>query len=250
MSRMTEDPWLRYLPALHRTLAWPEVEADLPRSFVGLDFEQTCAWWESLRYLFRQLLGWSDLPSGLLWWYRNGLDVDGDSRLRMVAERWNGRSELDYFAAREWESGGVTGMVEDSQEVPDERAEPVSGWWREFESRGPLAEWDPYHGGYNSLHLGHSNRVGWGEPAGAAEGWHDHRSRKARLVVSGFDSWQRELMEFGEGLPPVGEHSWRVEVFDRQVGFLGRFRQSRVTGRWFQGRHHLHMAGNSKKSIK
>lgn len=52
------------------------------------------------------------------------------------------------------------------------------------------------------------------------------------------------MQAFGGGLPPVGGHSWHVEVFDRETGWLGLFRQSRVTVLWFQGRHSLHAAGN------
>jgi len=36
---------------------------------------------------------------------------------------------------------------------------------------------------------------------------------------------------------------WQVDVFDRQVGYLGRYRQSRETGLWFTGRHSVHMWG-------
>lgn len=34
-----------------------------------------------------------------------------------------------------------------------------------------------------------------------------------------------------------------VDVFDKRVGWLGTYRQSRVTGRWFAGTHSLHMVG-------
>jgi hypothetical protein len=68
--------------------------------------------------------------------------------------------------------------------------------------------------------------------------------RRAVLVVSSFPSWRRELGEFGAGLPDLGERSWRVEVFDRKVGFLGLLRKSRVSGLWFQGKHRVHAAGN------
>src|ERR1043165_3165770 len=97
------DTWCRYLPALHRTLADPAVDHGLPRSYARLDFEQTCAWWETLRYLFRNLLGWRCLPAGLAWWYETGKPDLDDARLRLVRERWDTEGELDFFAAREWE---------------------------------------------------------------------------------------------------------------------------------------------------
>ena len=75
------DTWLQYLPDLHRHLADPSLSNGLPKSFVGLNFEQTCAWWETLRYLFRALLGWRCVPAGLAWWYEIGRPVLGDPRL-------------------------------------------------------------------------------------------------------------------------------------------------------------------------
>lgn len=39
------------------------------------------------------------------------------------------------------------------------------------------------------------------------------------------------------------DRSWRIDVFERQVGWLGKFGQSQVSGRWFTGKHHIHMQG-------
>lgn len=243
---VSDDPWLQYLPELHRTLAAPEMPNGLPRSFVSLNFEKSCAWWETLRYMLRSLVGWQCLPAGLAWWYEAGKPPLDDPCLRMVLDRWDTRDELDYFAAREWETGGVTGMGCDrgGASWPVKNHEPTPGWLRELQGRrSPMVD-GPYGGGYNPLHLGHSDSLADRQPAGASAGSHDLASRRATLIVSGFDSWQRELRAFGASLPPLVERSWKVEVFDRKVGFLGRFRQSRATGRWFQGKHSLHVAGN------
>jgi len=240
------DWWCQYLPALHRTLAAPGTEQGLPQSFARLDFEQTCAWWETLRYLFRALLGWRNLPGGLAWWYEAGKPALDDPRLTLVRERWDTCGELDFFAAREWEMQGYTGGgIDVALTWPAAGYEPCPGWWREFKARAPFAPHGPYGGGYNPLHLGHSDEVGQNEPAGPGTGFHDAATRRAVLIVHSFDSWARELREFGATLPALGDRSWHVEVFDRQVGCLGVFRQSRVTGQWFQGRHSIHLAGNS-----
>jgi len=239
-----DDPWLQYLPELHRALAAPEISNGLPRSFISLDFQRTCAWWETLRYVFRSLLGWRCLPAGLAWWYEAGKPTLADPRLELVLGRWDTRRELDYFAAREWVTGGLAVVPADGPLWPIKNYEPAPGWMREFRSRPHLLEHSPYGGGFNSLHLGHSDLLADQLPTGASTGFHDVASLRATLIVSGFDSWQRELRAFGTSLPPLAERSWRVEVFDRKVGFLGRFRQSRVTGHWFQGKHSIHMAGN------
>ena len=238
------DPHLRYLPELHGALAAPEIENGLPRSFSGLDFGQTCAWWETLRYLLKGLVGWSCLPTGLAWWYQAGQPNLDDPRLGLVLDRWNSRGELDFFAAREWETGGHTGFLDQEETWKAIDYEPRDGWRRELQSRQSQLEHNPYGGGYNRLHLGHSDWLGENIPSGQPKHSHDPATRQATLIVSVFDLWQHELRAFGENLPSLGDRSWTVEVFDRKVGFLGSFRKSRVTGRWFQGKHSIHIAGN------
>ncbi|MGJ8643340.1 MAG: hypothetical protein ACSHX9_08040 [Luteolibacter sp.] len=239
------DTWCQYLPALHRQLAAPDLECGLPRSFVSLNFEQTCAWWETLRYLFRNLLGWRCIPAGLAWWYEAGKPNLEDPRLKLILDRWNTREELDYFAAREWKSCGYsgTGCEEQIWRVKDYELE--KGWWRRMDDRSKcLTEHNPYHGGSNALHLSHSDQLGYGRPTKSPLMHHDKLSRRAVIVVNAFGSWQHDLKEAEDTLPDLGDRSWRMEVFDREVGYLGTFRRSRVTGLWFQGKHSIHMAGN------
>ena len=38
--------------------------------------------------------------------------------------------------------------------------------------------------------------------------------------------------------------SWRIDVICKQIGWLGTYRRSRVTGYWFAGKHSIHMAGH------
>jgi hypothetical protein len=239
-----KDPWLQYLPDLHRTLAAPDLRNGLPRSFISLSHEQSCAWWETLRYMLRSLLGWRSLPAGLAWWYDSGKPTLDDPVLRLMAERWNTRGELDYFAAREWEVArqSILNGYDSEWMFPD--YEPSPGWLRELHDRPPLMEHSPYYGPSNPLHLSHSDILAEWRPAGPSTGSYQSDTRKAVLIVSGFDSWQQELLAYGPSLPSLADRSWYVEVFDRQIGYLGTFRQSRVTGHWFQGKHSIHMAGN------
>lgn len=243
----SDDPWLRYLPELHRALAAPDFPNGLPRSFIGLNFEQTCAWWETLRYIFRLLLGWKSLPAGLAWWYEAGKPTLGDPLLELIRERWDTRGELDYFAAREWESGGDSVMGGYESEWQVSGYEPSPGWFRELQVRPQLMEHGPYGGGSNPLHLGHSDFLSDRRSNRPSTGFHDVKTLHAILIVAGFDSWQRDLRDYGSGLPSLAGRSWKVEVFDRKVGYLGHFRQSRVTGHWFQGKHSIHMAGSQTK---
>jgi hypothetical protein len=244
-SAQGPDPYLQFLPELHRELAAPEIGNRLPLSLTGLDFKESCAWWETLRYLLRSLLGWRCLPAGLAWWYEGGKDPGNDPLLQLVRNRWDTRGELDHFAAREWETGGVTGVGDDDVKWPPLDYEPSPGWRKEYLNRCVELEYSPQGGGYNPLHLGHSDFLGENSRVGSFAGSHTLATRHATLVVSTFSSWQHELRNFGASLPRLqDDRSWTIEVFDRKVGFLGGYRQSRMSDRWFQGKHSIHMAGN------
>lgn len=194
--------------------------------------------------MLRSLLGWRCLPAGLAWWYENGKRDMGDPRLRLILDRWNTRGELDEFAAREWKMKGSTGSCDDDYHWDRDDYEPEAGWWEELRLKESPMEYGPYHGGTNPLHLSHSDPVGWAQHELPVNVHVDEATRSAYLVVKSFSSWRRELETLSRELPSLGPRSWHVEVFDREVGFLGKFRQSRVTGLWFQGKHSIHMAGN------
>lgn len=127
--------------------------ASLEVSLVWI-LKKSCAWWETLRYLLRSLLGWRNLPAGLDWWYEDDKPSLDDSRLKLVLDRWDTRGELDYFAAREWETGGHSGVTDDEPKWLIKDYEPSHGWLRELQSRPPIMDYAPYGGGYNPLHLG------------------------------------------------------------------------------------------------
>ena len=40
--------------------------------------------------------------------------------------------------------------------------------------------------------------------------------------------------------------SWRIDVFCKQIGWLGTYRRSRITGYWFAGKHNTHIAGHPR----
>jgi hypothetical protein len=235
------DPWLRHLPVLHAVLAGSIAPIGFaPPPPRDSDIFTACAWWEPLRYVIVTLLGWHDIGRGLRWWYDAGLPED-DTRLRVVKALWNDGPALDLFAAWAWNDAdnydrGGTGPTP---------LQPDIGWWRRLPARGLHWPHDPFHGGMNALHLGHS-----GEPIAARTigdsvlqlTWHVP-SRRAVLVTSAFAAWKEELAAVEPALPQLNGRSWHVDVFDRHVGWLGTFRRSRVTDVWFAGRHALHMRG-------
>jgi len=241
MPLTPDDPWLEHIPQLHRILAGGESASAYPPMPRGDEIHDYCAYWEPLYYLVNSILGWTDLGKGLAWWYTNGQSDHGDTRLAIMKEIWNTDRQIDFFAAWAWQDGRDDFTLENAAQTSAFRNED---WWREFRRRGKPNSYDPFHGGTNALHLGHSE---WAWAAGDAtpESLHaDIEKRHAVLITKDFATWRGALLNAGRMLPPLAhDRSWHVDVFDRKAGWLGTYRQSRVTGRWFAGKHSVHMAG-------
>lgn len=224
------DPWCRHLPQLHRLLADPVAICPLPRISEITDLFDACAYWETLHYLLHTLLGWQDPGAGLAWRYATRKPDMGDSCLRLVRSVWDVEGQLDYYAAWQWAPGaGSSDTLSPTEQAKTSRW-PDEEWWRILKRRGRPYPHDPFHGGTNPLHLGHSDEFGRARPPLPSSGFWDPEGRRAVLVVAGLASWRRELLAFGERLPVLGDRSWHVEIFDRATGYLGKYRRSRVTG--------------------
>lgn len=245
MPRPQDNPWFRLLPTVHRAMADQAFERDIPSPERIDSVEQACGYWEALRYLLMGVLGWRNLDQGLAWWYSEGRHDFGDPVLKLVRRVWDSEGQLDYFAARVWSDMCILSPEDLSPtELAQRSLWADEDWWRTFKRRGRPYTYDPFYGGSNPLHLGHSDAFGFDHGSAGHEGEWDILKRTARLVVSDFACWRTDLASFGSKLPPLGERSWHVHVAEREVGLLGHFRRSRITGNWFIGKHSLHMRGN------
>ncbi len=243
-SPYLNDPWCRFLPALHRALANPDGDHGLPARPLRDPLVDACAYWETAHYLLRVLLGWNDLATGLAWWYDIGKNDLGDSRLRLLKRIWDSEGQLEYLAAWAWLNKGWNPLNPMGCGPPQTRPNWLDeSWWSNFEGRRHADGLNPYHGGYNSLHLGHSDDYGFITSIAPPQHYCSPGTQHAVLIVSHIESWRAELRAFGQTLPSLDQKSWHVELFDRQTGYLGLFRQSRITKCWFQGKHSIHMAG-------
>jgi hypothetical protein len=236
-----DDPWLTHLPLLHRILAGGEPPSAYPPPPHGDALHGSCAYWEPLYYLLRTILGWRDLGRGLAWWYTNARPVE-DCRLRLMQAIWDSDDQLAYFAAWAFQEGRANFSLDAAASTSAFRDE---NWWRDFRRLGRRYRSDPFYGGTNPLHLGHSDYGFNTDTDVAPAALHmDQAIRQAVLVTRDFLTWREELATVGRQLPPLpNQRSWHVDVFDKRVGWLGTYRQSRVTGRWFAGTHSLHMVG-------
>ena len=55
--------------------------------------------------------------------------------------------------------------------------------------------------------------------------------------------WYRALVTESRSLPELSDHSWRIDVVVKSVGWLGTYRKSAESGLWFTGRHSAHIRG-------
>jgi hypothetical protein len=246
MSAATHDPWCRYLPELHRWLANPVTELAVPAPCEIRDLPTACAVWETLHYLLRTLLAWDNPGAGLAWWYAAGKPTHDSPLLKLVAEHWDQNNALDDYAAWTWGAFSLNSTDRSPEEFAAQTIYHNPAWWRALLERRRTQPNKFFSGGYNPLHLGHSDTWGCLEPdMDESQLLCDAPRRSAVLIVNGLATWRCDLIQAGQSLPSLGERSWHVEVFDRQHGYLGHYRQSRVTGRWFQGRHLIHQAGHA-----
>lgn len=247
------DAWLRDIPAVFRALADPQLRPAVPRPLTG-QLDQACAHWGALNYVLSSLLGWSDPGRGLAWWYAAGKPVDDSPVLSLVREVWCAEDLLDYYAAWSWLPGGAGYL---SSQAEDLHAGPSptwlaqnsqwqnEDWWRAFARRGRVHRHDPFYGGTDPLHLAAHMGPPTKMPSSDAIVHLSPETREALVITDGVEHWLADLEQLQPRLPSVGERSWRVEIFDRQVGFLGQYRRSRITRRWFLGKHAIHMRGNA-----
>ena len=208
------------------------------------------AWWAPLLHLLLYGLGWPRPDQGLQRWDRLGRP-NSDPILTTV-ERWWG-SELEGFLAWCAVSGtafsqivnlartaaGTQNAISASRLLATDLDVTKSSEW--------LATWG---GGGDSLHL--STHVVTpaselrGDPLSSVQFLVPQatESRRATLLLDGYAGWYRNLSERGSQLParPDGRY-WQVDVIVRQLGWLGTYRQSRESGRWFSGRHRWHQLG-------
>lgn len=240
-----EDPWCQHIPLLHRILIDPTLIEEFPRPTEARTLEQSCANWETLHYLLTVLLGWEHPGRGLAWWYQQNKPVDDSVLLTIVKEIWGHANALDYYAAWSWlrDRPGSIGMGCTADELADLSLYGDAKWWRKLVGRAH-PKWDtPLFGGYNPLHLGHTEWFGRDEVEEPSKLRFDMVTRTAILIVNHIGTWRSELETMTERLPLLKARSWRVQVVDRTVGFLGQFRQSRETGQWFLGKHSIHRRG-------
>lgn len=244
-------PWIWELPTLVQSLndprgPWsPPVAPWLNGGRSEDQLAKAISYWAPLTTLTYGALGWAQPGLGVQRWLAGGRPTDTPEL--MVLDRWWGEHALALTA---WAQSSPHPARYARELI--ERTGSVVAATAATEPVRMLPEWQAMvNGDADSLHLGHvlDHLLGPGLDDRGVTGrlLHDPATgarQEASLVVDTYSGWYALLARLGNDLPhrPDGR-SWRVHVTVKPVGYLGAYRRSRTTGRWFAGRHVHHLLG-------
>jgi hypothetical protein len=246
-------PWGWWLPHAWQAVADPSGDHPVPpapnaqtpihRTDQGRSY--AIAWWSPLLHLLFFGSGWVRPDLGLARWLELGQPQE-DPVLRVVSQWWG--THLDDVLGWAGREPGVRRMAMD---INDVLHIPTTGV--EFPdrcaNRRQSREWQNVWGeGSDSMHLtAHTLSPVW---TNHAPGIHivteaaQEKSPRAVLMLPAYQGWYKRLHRVGAKLPVLPDgSSWRVDVVVRPLGWLGCYRRSRLTGRWFSGQHRWHELG-------
>lgn len=240
------DPWRFGMTSLVRLLASPSEFGELPAppklhgDEENLSPQQAISYWSAAYYLLKYSLGWREPALGFERCGENEapISVADDVRIALIRSYWRADPYADAFTARLWDES-TSGAEHRPPELWFHRLQNLYE-----EAPAPL----PYGGGSDPLHLQNVNVVVvHRNPSQKANLFRSADDRRACLLLDRFDGWYYSLRESGDSLPGIDNQSWYVDVVVKEVGWLGTYRKSRVTGLWFAGKHRYHMLGNGHR---
>ncbi len=243
--------WTWEVPRLWRMLTDPGGPTQPPPvpSSHGCDadrLDRRIAYWAPLLTLTFGVLGWARPAVGVQRWMAAGRPAD-DVPVSVLARWWG--AEARVLADWELRTSALSDLGHDvaihtgtllGPEETKPGQQPASAHSYVFTGGG-----DPLHLAWHAkVHLLGSD----GEPGNpTARIMHDPPDgphREASLVLHRYAGWYADLVRLGSDLPVRRDgRSWRVHVTVAPLGYLGNYRRSKVTGRWFSGRHRWHMLG-------
>lgn len=245
--------WLWWVPAAWQAVADPEGTHPAPPIPVSMGGDESqvrtlgqggyhIAWWGPFLHLTMFGLGWNRADLGIQRWITMGRPVD-DPILALV-RRWWGQKDgfLGDFLTWARKSYSFGRLIDGAAQalrtqvvisVPDERPESDARWF------GSSDEMHTVH--HMLLALQPSERI---EPVIVRRNTQAaNTSPRAVLLLDDYLGWPTRLADLK--LPKSGSgRNWRVDVVCKPLGWLGEYRLSAQTGRWFRGRHKWHLLGN------
>ncbi|CAB4937330.1 MAG: hypothetical protein F2837_05310 [Actinobacteria bacterium] len=253
-----ETRWLANIPLMYQALSAPTAGREFVRApQSGEDFldSNRFAYWGSLLHLLTMHFGWQYPALGMRWWIDQGQPTD-DDRFALIKQTWCADGQFDAFLAylwampsRAWPDSqlgpGVPSPYAVSTRVPSD--EPLAA--REWIAQMDAKFFEEFRVG--GLHLeGHIPFLMFPADSGSQDNsceliLDSLGGPRGTLIAENLREWysylhQSEVLQ----APHSSGRSWRIDVVVKPVGYLGTYRRSRDTGRWFAGPHHHHIVGN------
>ena len=238
-THLGEDPrWLANVPNVFQALANPQGTHDFARPQWQAHRMQL-TYWGSLLFLLVHSFGWRSPAHGLQWWRDAGRPCD-DDRFALIEQTWLADGFLRWFEA--WVQDWNFDATAQNKHCPASFLLVSQAEIRRLEQvAGQIGSTIlPYAG--DSLHLTMHVRGNSGNTELILDRAGGPRGVLFVEQIAGF----REVLHRDATLQrdhPSGR-SWRIDVICKQIGWLGTYRRSRVTGYWFAGKHSIHMAGH------
>lgn len=195
--------------------------------------------WGPLLPLFHYHLGWPRVDFGLARWAAMDFEPLGDPTLSFIKRQWG--PGLASFVLWSAELSGA----------PDPMPLPIAVMTklRRMAASESIAD-------VRGLHLeNHWSLEAAGHWSGPVSSSMDDRvddfferrdlgAGEHELVVPLYRGWYRILTQVGNSLPSLSSgRSSRIHLTIAPIGYLGEFRKSRESARWFTGRHKAHALG-------
>lgn len=248
-AALADDAWNLWTRQVFRLIGAPDVSEEFGRApRVGDDHLIACAYWNPLGLLLLYLRGWSRPDLGLRRWAELGWPAS-DPVFSLISKLWAADGQLDWFEGylarrRGFAHDYFANKVKQTAPRRAGPSDPDLGRLTADAAASGIP--NPLSGGGDPLHLVlHLDPpdINTHLTPRSTMTVHDGNEQQATFLYEGLAGWYWSLFDAGARLPE-SDRSWRVDVYLKPCGYIGTFRQSRKTGLWFTGKHHVHEWGN------
>ena len=246
------DKWTYQLPNLYRILNDP---AGTHRFAKPASHSGICGYWFPLLFLLVKSFGWRYPARGLKWWADYQYPIS-DARLAVMYEIWVKDGDFDLF--RKWIEGFSNDLADGSySDYRDpllsrrvklrmrtieklERENPEYAWRAKIAGDGT----DPFHLS-SHLFLEVDDSLSFSSEVDVSKNQVEVHLKQHLVFghpqVFFFSALNEIQREYASRFP---RQLLSYDVDFEEVGYLGSYRISPVTGLWYTGSHYLHLVGS------
>ena len=247
-----DGPWARWIPNAWQAVADPDGRHSAPALPMRMggpghgrvlnEHAELLAWWGPFTHLLWFGLGWPQPHLGLKRWLADG-SPETDPMLALVARWWG--PQVNEFVKWGSLSSSYRFMVESVSSRAGVKSPPVEQIRGQDTLFGEVEQ--PLWFGVDEMHLQvHLSPIDEPSRGSRAELIRQRviagQPPRAVLLVDHYQGWYWQLCRWKLPMNRDGR-SWRVDVVCEPLGWLGQYRKSRQSGRWFRGQHRWHQLG-------